>query len=460
MTGYVTGIESGVLSYLLNSLWQIPILYLAGWLAARLMRRVSAYAEHRVWTAALLLQVLLPACALPPLKWMWLRLFSGEEAATGTERVTVIMGAGTVGNSLNLPAELLSVIAVLYCGVCAYFVMRFVWRWLDLRRVCRKATEVSLAGEAARSWSRCSERFGVRGASIALSSRIFGPVTTGVVRKVVLLPVGMLADLKETEIEAILAHEFAHIRRNDFLKNVLHELLSVPLSYHPIYWLTRARVMESREMVCDEMAGELCGRKRYASSLLRLAALLVDKKPAAIGHAIGIFDANLFERRVMKLTGKQSAIGGVWRVAAMGACVVLGMATCCAVLGLSMNVNAQATSDGNGQDQTSKRIVVTPGEMEGNVLKKVAPIYPADAKKNRVQGKVVLHAVIRKDGEVTDIDVISGPEMLRKSAVDAVKQWTYKPYLLNGEPVEVETKINITYSLADGKSKMPPPPSE
>ena len=85
--------------------------------------------------------------------------------------------------------------------------------------------------------------------------------------------------------------------------------------------------------------------------------------------------------------------------------------------------------------------------MAGNLISKVSPVYPPDAKKARIQGKVLLKAVIGKDGHVEHLDVVSGPSELQQSSVDAVRQWVYKPYLLNGDPIEVETTISVIYTL-------------
>ena len=85
--------------------------------------------------------------------------------------------------------------------------------------------------------------------------------------------------------------------------------------------------------------------------------------------------------------------------------------------------------------------------MAENLLNKVVPVYPPEAKKARIQGTVVLDAVIGKDGKVENLRVVSGPSQLQQSSLDAVRQWTYKPYLLNGDPIEVKTTVNVVYSL-------------
>jgi TonB family protein len=442
-------LESWVLSYLLNSLWQIPLLSAAGWVAARTLRTAGAAVEHRVWVTVLLLQSLLPACSALP--WEWLRslfTFGGDAHRAGEAHVSVVMGPGSVLGGFHLPAPLLTTIAIAYCIVSAYFAARFLWRCGKLSALRQDAVEVELTGEAALDWTQCSKRFGVGEASVAASSRIFGPVTIGLWRKLVLLPESMAAGVPEADLHTVIAHEFAHMRRNDFLKNLMYEALSLPVSYHPLFWFTRERIMETREMVCDQMAAEVSGRNQYARSLLRLASLLTEGMPIRTPHAIGIFDANAFERRLMKLTEKRNEIRGVRRLAIVGACAAFGIGTCGVALALSMHVDAVAATDDSSAPKTVRSITVAPGVMAGQKISGPNPKYPEEAKKAKIQGKVVLNAVIGKDGTVEELRVVSGPKELQQSSLDAVRQWIYKPYLLNGDPVAVETTITVTYSLA------------
>jgi protein TonB len=88
--------------------------------------------------------------------------------------------------------------------------------------------------------------------------------------------------------------------------------------------------------------------------------------------------------------------------------------------------------------------------VSGNILEKTQPVYPPIAKQAHVQGTVVLHAVIGKDGRIKNLNVISGNAMLTQAAVDAVQNWRYKPYLLNGEPTEVDTTVTVNFSFGGG----------
>ena len=94
-----------------------------------------------------------------------------------------------------------------------------------------------------------------------------------------------------------------------------------------------------------------------------------------------------------------------------------------------------------------KKINISGGVAQGMLLQKVTPVYPPIAKAARVQGTVVLEAQISKTGSIENLQVISGPAMLQQAAIEAVKQWRYRPYLLNNEPVEVETTVNVIFSL-------------
>lgn len=88
--------------------------------------------------------------------------------------------------------------------------------------------------------------------------------------------------------------------------------------------------------------------------------------------------------------------------------------------------------------------------MEGNLIYRVQPQYPALARQARVQGVVVLHAMISREGRIENLQVVSGPPLLVKSAIDAVLQWRYRPYYLNNEPVEVETQVTVNFTLSGG----------
>lgn len=97
-----------------------------------------------------------------------------------------------------------------------------------------------------------------------------------------------------------------------------------------------------------------------------------------------------------------------------------------------------------------QKLRVSSGVAAGMIVQQVKPQYPTIAVQARIQGTVVLQAVIGKDGRVENLRLISGHPMLAPAAIEAVKQWRYRPYLLNGEPVEVDTTINVNFTLGGG----------
>ncbi len=99
------------------------------------------------------------------------------------------------------------------------------------------------------------------------------------------------------------------------------------------------------------------------------------------------------------------------------------------------------------QPVVPQRIRISQGVTNGLCIHKTQPPYPILARSARIQGDVVLRAVIDKEGNIQDLQLVSGHPMLVPAAVEAVKQWRYRPYLLNGQPVEVETTITVIFTL-------------
>jgi len=94
-----------------------------------------------------------------------------------------------------------------------------------------------------------------------------------------------------------------------------------------------------------------------------------------------------------------------------------------------------------------RSVPVSSGVIEGYILHRTTPVYPTIARTVGVSGTVALAATISRTGTIENLRVLSGHPMLRQAAIDAVQQWRYRPYLLNGQPVEVETTINVVFNL-------------
>ncbi|MGD0892738.1 MAG: energy transducer TonB [Terracidiphilus sp.] len=151
----------------------------------------------------------------------------------------------------------------------------------------------------------------------------------------------------------------------------------------------------------------------------------------------------------MNLTRQTLHIPVRRRLAISAACALLAFATCASALTLRMEVN-----EPKAQSPTPNPPSINVKSTSLEIVSKVQPIFPqeekdkAKANKTKIDAKVLLGVVIGADGAVKDINVTkSEGDNFDKSALDAVKQWRWKPYLLNGEPIAVKTTITVTYTL-------------
>jgi TonB family protein len=103
----------------------------------------------------------------------------------------------------------------------------------------------------------------------------------------------------------------------------------------------------------------------------------------------------------------------------------------------------------SGAEPPAERVRISRGVAGGLIINKVNPVYPEAARAARVQGTVVLKALINKQGDIVRLDLVDGHPLLAPAAIDAVKEWKYRPYLLNGKAVAAETEITVNFALSD-----------
>lgn len=124
-----------------------------------------------------------------------------------------------------------------------------------------------------------------------------------------------------------------------------------------------------------------------------------------------------------------------------------GMAAPAASLSSAAPAPAGASTPASETDGLPLTLRVSQGVMEGNIVHRVEPVYPPEARRNHIQGTVLLQATIGKDGRLHDVKPLSGPPELIEASIGAVQQWRYRPYLLKGNPVEVQTTIKIQFHM-------------
>jgi beta-lactamase regulating signal transducer with metallopeptidase domain len=277
--------QDSLLRYLTHSAVTLAMVGAVAWLGDRMLRRVGPQAQHRMWVAALLISV-----ALPLLPAGWLARLGPADTSVGLGTVSVTYNTVAAARERWTISPLLcAMLAAAYLLTLLFYVVRLLWRGRRTRAMVRRATKLPLEASACGFLNDAARRFGVAMPEVRCSSETRGPVVLGLRRALLLVPEGFLttknageiqtasdADIRmasDDDIAAALAHECAHIRRRDFAKNLIYECVAAAVAYHPVCWLMRRRIAETRELVCDEMAAGAAGdRPEYAASLLRPGA--------------------------------------------------------------------------------------------------------------------------------------------------------------------------------------------
>ncbi len=277
--------------YVLNSLWQMPVLALCAWGLVRMTARAGARLHYRLWVGCLLLCVLLPA--LPAVGRMPSLDFLHWHKAAADARVT--QGASAAAAAGPSAAEQIAVYtdqivspertnwkgrAVLWVYAVTLLLggVKLLRELAATSGVVRRARRMELPPVLAGEMERAAGALGIAPVEVRESGEIRSPATASWPRALLLVPEGF-AKVSEEDAAAAIGHELVHVRRKDFETNLAWETLSLVAFYHPaMHWVKR-RVVEAREVVCDEMAAGLArDRVAYARSLVSLAENAVNSE--------------------------------------------------------------------------------------------------------------------------------------------------------------------------------------
>ena len=204
---------------------------------------------------------------------------------------------------------------------------------LRTRSIVRNARPLRLSGEKKAIWTRTENAFDVKNASLLNSEAVCGPATVQLKAPLLLIPSRFLEHCTDHDFAAALAHEFAHVTRRDFQKNLFYEAASLLIAFHPVTWIIKSQIARTREMICDVLATEkLMDVRTYTGSLIRLASFIPCAAPLGpSSNAIGIFDTGtkLLEERIMMIRTKQKRLSRSSRYSLL----LLGALSFCAVAG-------------------------------------------------------------------------------------------------------------------------------
>ncbi|HMX28409.1 MAG TPA: M56 family metallopeptidase, partial [Blastocatellia bacterium] len=179
---------------------------------------------------------------------------------------------------------------------CGLMLLRITHSYFALFQLRRRLNAAPVKQQARVQY--LADLFGVRRAvGLFVTSRVKMPMTAGSLRPIIVLPADLARTLSENEFDSVVAHELAHIKRWDYLTNLLQRLAQAFLFFHPAVWFIGRQLMIERELACDDWAVKMCEPRRYASCLTRLVEILSDSRPLAAAAGI-LFGKHVISRRV------------------------------------------------------------------------------------------------------------------------------------------------------------------
>ena len=434
-----------IVSYALNAAWQIPLLAAAGWLASRLLSTWGPQAQHRVWVATLLLSILTPALVTQP---AMVRSFVTvrQSVLAGSSLMAVSVSDGDTlrrGATFVLPPWLIWLLLALYIGSLLYFAARLLWLLAAAHRLVRSASPQSWTSAATELWQHARQAFAPADVSVLSSTGVQGALTIGALKPSIVLPAGFVAQSAEQELVSALGHEMAHVERHDYAKNLFYEIAGILVAFHPVAWIVKSQIVETREMVCDALVvTRLVDTKTYRQCLLRLAQRMISAQPATV-HAVGIFDGNILEKRIMSLKTKRNVPGSLARALLTGCAAILLATAIVGVSALARPVETpQAYQDAPGT------VYKIGGDVSAPVVKhSVEAEFPKSANVPKGQSVIcIVGLIVDPDGMPQNVHITrSGGKDFDASAVAAVQQYRFEPAKRAGHPVAVRLSIEVNF---------------
>jgi bla regulator protein blaR1 len=445
-----------------NHLWQSTIFAVLAAILTLAFKKNQARTRHSLWLAASL-KFLVPFSLLISLGS---RLASPRFSLGGRNGllsavegfsqpftfvvVTPVNNATTAAYLLTLLPRLIA--AMWLCGFVTVVILWSV-RWRRIAAAAHRATPTEQGREV--DALRLLEKIGgARRPMALLLSRdsAMEPGIFGIFRPVLLWPATISEHLQDSHLRAILAHEVSHVRRRDNLAAAMHMAVEALFWFHPIVWWLGARLVEERELACDEEVLQLGNSPSiYAESILKTCKFCVGAPLACVS---GVTGAELKKRIVRIMTPNLAEKLGPGRrllLASMGVAAVVGPV----LFGLWNTPRIRAQSAPGAPIQSSSQGAGAPqiyhigGDVSApQLIFSVDPQYSEEAKRAKYQGVCVVSLIVDAQGNPQRVQVIRHlGKGLDQKAVEAVKQYRFKPAMLHNEPVAVQVNIEVNFRL-------------
>lgn len=456
------------------SLRAIMLAMLAGVLVACLRKRAAA--QHLVWTVVVagmvllpVLRPMIPAAPLPIAQPQLLQAVSvkprPQSAATAVSTLSAPARGANEAASLRPSWHLYA--AIIYTAGVLLLAIRLFLGLLLSRSLLRRARP--LREELWRYHNLIADaRVEVE---IQESERVRVPVTHGLKTMRVILPKGWRA-WPEQKMTVVLTHELTHARRRDPLLALMAAVNKCIFWFHPLAWWLERQLAVLAEQAADDAAVAVArDAESYARMVLEVAARMKEQNGRLVWHGTAL-DGSLVAQRIRRVMDPrtQKYVKRLGKTARVSLLTSAGL-----LLWIVAAVDFHSTTQ--AQDTVSSLVSPQPVRVSEqvaarNLIEAPLPVYPPLAKKAHIQDTVILLAVVDIHGHVTDLKVIAGHPMLVQAAMEAVRSYLYKPFLLNGNPVRFQTTVQVPFGrgakigpeietqleAARQRGSIPPPP--
>jgi TonB family protein len=367
----------------------------------RLARGVSAPSRHTILVAAMLAPPLLIAAAAVP---------SSEPAPAAGRIATATIATITFENRFT---ELACALAALWFLGFAVAIARSVRSAMHWRGVARRA----------------EQRDG-----FAVSTECEEPMVIGILDPKIILPGGAYIEtLTSAELDAVFAHERAHIARRDNLVAALVQLASAAFWFDPLHRLARRRLIALREHACDEaVLAAGCDPDSYLTALARSCDTSFRSSAVACMSRL-----HLYERMESIMTRRNERHLPAW-IVRTATIIAIG------IIAVGFSLVAPAPRVGASTNYTKLTSAMKPPKL----IERVEPLYPEKAKEAALEGKVILEVMLSDRGAVDEVRVVKSlSKDFDDAATEAVRQWRFEPAMMDEKPVAVSLKITINFKL-------------
>jgi bla regulator protein BlaR1 len=409
---------------LLHFLWQGALVAATTAVALRLLRNADPVHRYNLACAGLL------ACLLWPAAELYLRLNAGAAAGAPLRMADALLvrgaGGATGGVLAFLQHHLLWIVG--FWALCALALTLRMALGLVWIRSSGQAHTSDARLQA--SVTRLALQFGVgRTVRLRVVDKLSSPLTAGWLRPLVLVPAALVSGMPHELLEALLAHEMAHVKRLDYLVNLGQNVVEILLFYHPAVWWISGRIRAEREQIADDIAARHTGEPRtLARALSELEKLQFSGPHLALAASGGDLVA-----RVRRLLRPDSQALN-WKAAIP----ILGLAAAC----LSMYVQASARPAID-----AAAFAVRPPMLIFRSCAK--PQYPAADIAASHEGTVTLGFEIDPRGRImrSSVTESSGYASMDSAALNAIRMCSFQPAMQNGKPVTAATHVQYTWVL-------------